>query len=137
MVNLTREASLLEPVADYIRRKGFRLQEAELGFYEYRVDLYGFSSAQNKTIAIELKINNWQRAFQQTILYQLCADQVYIAMPHAVIRRVDTELLGVHGIGLIAVGEKGRCRQVLEATQSSVVRAKYKEDYIEFLRGRI
>jgi hypothetical protein len=132
--DFNKEALLLEPVAAYFRRKGFKWQQEELPFYEYRVDLYGVSGLNKQTIAIELKLYKWQRAFEQAILYQLCADHVYIAMPVSSIERVDTNLLENHGIGLLAVGRSGRCHQVLASKQSTVVRSNYKDVYVSMLK---
>jgi len=128
-----RESLLLKPVAEYFRRKSFRWQEEELPFYEHRVDLYGFSRVSGRTVAIELKLHKWQRAFAQAILYQLCADYVYIAMPANLIRRVDIDLLKTYGIGLLAVVNAGRCRQILGSEQSTVVCDNYKDIYVNIL----
>lgn len=104
-------------------------------FYEFRVDLYGFSRRNRRTIAVELKMHKWRRAFEQALLYQLCADLVYIAMPLTYIGRVDTELLRKYGIGLVAVRDGSGCRQVVEAEQSDVVQRIYKMGYVARLRN--
>jgi len=128
-----RESLLLKPVAAYFRRKSFRWQEEELPFYAHRVDLYGFSRVSGRTVAVELKLHKWQRAFAQVILYQLCADYVYIAMPANSIGRVDIDLLKTHGIGLLSIGNGGRCRQILGSEQSTVVCDNYKDIYVNIL----
>lgn len=130
------ESTLFEPVAAYLRRKGYRWQEKEVPFYEYRVDLYGFSKACGHTVAVELKLHKWQRALEQAVLYQLCADFAYIAMPVSSIVRVNAELLENHGIGLLAVRENGHCRQILPASKSTVVEKTYTKEYIKWLEGR-
>ena len=127
------ESALLDPVASYTRRKGFRRQQPELQFYEYRIDLYGFSRARNETLAVELKLRDWRRAVEQALLYQLCADRVFIALPTRASTRVDPEVLRGHGIGLIAVSDASRCLQIIPAPPSSVVRCHYRETYIEML----
>ena len=105
-------------------------------FYEYSIDLYGFSRVHDLTIAVELKLFKWKRAFEQAILYQLCADLVYIAVPVATATRVDVSLLREHGIGLLAVGTKDRCCQVLQAVRSAVLRRSYRDDFVAFVRRR-
>lgn len=130
---LRTESAMLDPVASYIRRKGYRRQRAELQFYEYRIDLYGFSRDRNETLAVELKLRNWRRAVEQALLYQLCADRVFIALPTRASSRVDPELLRLHGIGLIAVSDASRCLQVIPALPSNVVRCHYRDTYIEML----
>lgn len=127
------ETSLFDPVASYTRRKGFRRQQAELQFYEYRIDLYGFSRGRDETLAVELKLRNWKRAVEQALLYQLCADRVFIALPTRASSRVDPELLRQHGIGLIAVSDSFRCLQIVPALPSTVVRGHYRDTYIEML----
>jgi len=135
MTHIKREALLLPPIAAYARRKSFRWQRPELQFYEYRIDLYAFSRAQNLTVAIELKLHNWRRAFQQALVYQLCSDLVFIAVPIERISAINLNLLGEHGIGLIGVFGDHSCRQLLAASRSTVVRADYRQEYVEMLLG--
>jgi len=135
MIHHKLESSLYRPVATYTRNRGFRWQRPEVQFYEYRIDLYGFSRRDNLTVAVELKLKDWRRAFQQTLIYQLCSDLVYVAVPYKTSLRVDTALLHAHGIGLVAVGDSGRCQEVLRATQSHVVRQHYRSEYIDILKG--
>jgi len=134
MLDLTKESSLLNPVMGYIKRKGFYVHATELPFYKRSVDVYAFSKAKNRTIAVELKLHKWQKAFEQALIYQLCADEAYIAMPRKFTKRVDSHLLATHGIGLISVNETGRCRRLIQARQSSVLRVGYKNDHIDFLQ---
>jgi len=134
MKRFKREAALLPPVAGYAKRKAFFMQEAELPFYEYRIDLYCFSPAKDITAAFELKLTKWRRALKQALLYQLCADHVYIALPRKVLRGVDTGLLAKHGIGLLAVGSSGRCEQIIEPLTSRLVLPHYRAGFIEVLK---
>jgi hypothetical protein len=132
-----KESELLEPVAKFATREGFSLQVAELPFYEYSIDLYGFCRKQNSTIAIELKLSNWKRALRQAILYQLCSDFVYIAMPESSTKRVDLDALRENAIGLIAVRDSGRCDFVLPAGQHKEVRSFYRGLQIDYLKEKI
>lgn len=131
----SQEAALLEPVSGYIRRKSFRCQEYELGFYEYRIDLYGFSPVRNETIAVELKLRDWRRAIEQAIVYQLCADYVSVALPARFATGLDSDLLQDEGIGLIKVYDSGVCRQAVAPKRSPCVREAYRDEYIRILRG--
>lgn len=131
----SRESQLLEPVARFARRKGFCLQKVELPFYEYRIDLYGFSRRRDTTVAIELKLNDWRRALQQSLLYQLCADLVYIAMPESSVKRVSRVELQRSGVGLIAVLGSGCCSCVLQAKEHAELRPFYRKSQIEYLTG--
>jgi hypothetical protein len=130
----SKESQLLKPVARFAQQQGFCLQEHELPFYEYRIDLYGFSAHSDSTIAVELKLTDWRRALEQALLYQLCSDYVYIAMPERSAGKVDTAELRSQGIGLISVLESGECSCLLPATAHSEVRQFYRSTQIEFLK---
>jgi hypothetical protein len=122
-------------VSRYLARRGFTRQASELQFYEQRIDVYGYSARRDLAVAIELKLEKWKRAVDQGLLYQLCADLVFLAMPEASIRRVPAEILREHGLGLIAISDAGRCRVAIDAAQSTLVHAKYKADYAQLLSG--
>jgi len=130
-----KEADLLAPASRFARRRGFCLQQVELPFYEYRIDLYGFCDNRDSTVAIELKLKNWRRAFVQALLYQLCADLVYIAMPKRAALKVDQSLLACEGIGLLSISDSGVCSCVLSARVHGQVRQPYKLSQINYLKG--
>lgn len=129
------EAELTTPVAQYLRRKGFRLQETELQFYDYSIDLYAFCHTSDLTLSVELKVTDWRRAIQQAHIYQLCSDLVMIALPQETVHRVDIEALADMGIGLLSVGISGRCRLMLEPQISPVISSTYRETHIELMKG--
>jgi hypothetical protein len=129
-----KESQLLAPVSRFACQLGFCIQQAELPFYEYRIDLYAFSATKDATVAFELKLTNWRRALQQALLYQLSADYVYIAMPETAAIRVDQAELQAEGIGLIAVHISGLCMCILEAEQHSEVREFYRGSHISYLK---
>ncbi len=58
------ESSLYDPVSRYVRRRNFRWQHPEVQFYAYSIDLYAFSRVDDLTIAVELKLLKWKRAFE-------------------------------------------------------------------------
>lgn len=124
----------MKPVAKFALEQGFCLQENELPFYEYRIDLYGFSAHHNSTVAFELKLADWRRALEQALLYQLCSDYVYIAMPERSAGKVDVTELKSQGVGLISVLESGDCSCLLPAVAHSEVRQFYRSTQIEFLK---
>ncbi len=127
------ESELLSPVAGYVHRKGFRWQRTELPFYEYRIDLYGYSRVHSLTVAIELKLRNWKRALEQGIVYQLTADWVFAAMPRKVITTEVHDAFAGHGVGLIGVSDAGRCVQLLLPQDSGEVRDWYRKHYISLV----
>jgi hypothetical protein len=131
----SKEKQLLKPVAKFAQEQGFSLQEHELPFYEYRIDLYGFSAHHNSTVAFELKLTDWRRALEQALLYQLCSDYVYIAMPERSAGKVDVAELRSQGIGLISVLESGDCSCLLPAAAHAEVRQFYRSTQIEFMKS--
>lgn len=133
-IRFFKESQLLEPVAKFAKRQGFRLQFKEMPFYEYRIDLYGFSAKDDLTIAIELKLTDWKRALEQALLYQLCSDFVYIAMPECSASRVDKTELRNNRIGLISVAKSGECLCLLPAIKHGEIRQFYRSTQIEFLK---
>jgi len=133
-MHLRNEAELTNPVAMYLRRKGYRLQATELQFYDYRIDIYGFSRVSDLTVSVELKVKDWRRAFQQALVYQLCSDLVFMALPKETVHRVDRSMLETEGIGLIVVAENNRCRMILDPRVSCVMSDSYKRHNIDMLR---
>lgn len=131
---LDRESLLNEPVSSYARRESYLSQAMEVHFFEFRMDLYTFSTTRNLTMAVELKLKNWRRAIQQALLYQLCSDLVCIALPQVNIPRIDLDLLRQSGIGLLGVLDLDRCVEILPPRQSSVVRPHYRNAYIDLLQ---
>ena len=123
------EHDLVRVVARYLRNQAFRLQMEEVPFYEYRMDMYGYSRRKDLTVAVELKLTRWSRAVEQALLYQLCSDLVYIAMPSRAAARVDLGLLERHGLGLLSVNTY-RCHQVVAARPSPVLRRHYRNEYL-------
>jgi hypothetical protein len=136
MTRFRWESDLADPVAAYLRGRSFRLQGVEVPFYEYRIDLYGYSRRESLTLALELKLTNWRRALQQTIIYQLTADLVYAALPTDNLTSQVQDAFSTYGIGLIGVGSNLRCRQVLAAQQSRDVRAWYREHFVSLVSKR-
>jgi len=131
-----KEAELAEPVARYFYRKGYRWQATELQFYEYSIDIYGFSKIANLTVSVELKIENWRRAFEQSLVYQLCSDLVLMALPKETVHLVDQDLLKAKGIGLLSVGSNNRCQIIVEPRPSKVTSHSYKHRNIDLLRQK-
>lgn len=124
---------MLSPVTRYVRRKGFTLLCPEVPFFEHRIDLFGLSVPTGYTIAIELKLKKWRRALEQALVYQLCSDYVYIALPWEQGRYVELAELVKNRIGLILVG-RDKCRTALVATKSLETRDYYRREYAELLR---
>lgn len=132
MTTFLREAELKEPVHRYFARRSFRATATELQFYEYRVDLYAHSVRLGISIAVELKLSKWGRALRQALVYQLCADHVYIAMPAEVRHGLPYAQVEHYGIGVVLVYPT-MCREVIAPRRSTVVR----RDYLSFYRSQL
>ena len=136
MSPFSRETLLAKPVLKYLRGEGFVHLGTELPFYEYRIDVYGYSGGRDLSVAVELKLTKWRSAVRQALLYQLCADMALLAMPRRVTHRIDLDLLRSYGIGLIEVDDDGSCSLRLAPTTSGVVRAHYRHAYAEMVGGK-
>lgn len=131
--SIKSEKDLRRPVARFLEARAFPLQKREVPFYEYRMDVYAYSPHQHVTVAIELKIAKWNRAVEQALLYQLCSDLVYIALPSRAAIRVDRALLEECGLGLLEIDSTSNCTELIAPRISSVIRDHYKQQYIEGL----
>ena len=132
MLTFEREVHLEDPIARHLKGRHFRLLSKEAPFYDYRIDMFALSTAQNRCVAVELKLTKWRRAFEQALVYQLCADFAFVAMPKNAASRVPVDLFRTHGVGLIAVDR--RCTILIPALQSTVVCQSYRSGLIQFLR---
>jgi len=104
-----------------------------LPFYEYRIDLFGYSRSADQCLAIEMKLQKWQRALQQALIYQMCSELVSIVLPSATLARIDVDALRRCRVGLIGVYPSGACREVVVPRLSSELRMHYRNAYIEEL----
>ena len=132
-----KEINLFEPVSLFLRERGFFYLKSELNFYDYKIDIYGYSAKKNLTIAIELKLYNWRKAFKQALIYQLCSDLVLIAVPFYTVKNIDLNSLDKYGIGLLSIDKFGLCEEIKRSIASSEIRKEYREDNISLLKGEI
>jgi hypothetical protein len=130
----SKEAELYNPVSRFFRTKGFKLQLPEMPFYEYRIDMYSFSKKTDSTVAVELKLTDWRRALEQAMVYQLCADLVYVAMPTRITNKIDKLAFSSQGVGLIGVTNACKCELAVEAVEHPEVRMFYRQTQIEYLK---
>ena len=126
------ESMMLPAVRAYFKQE-YGQHTLELQFYEHRIDLYGYSPETDCTVAVELKLRNWRRALDQALVYQLCSDYVFIAVPATTAKRIDLQELRSHGIGLLAVSDYN-CVEELPAVLSPVLNHNYKAAYISIVK---
>lgn len=131
-----KESSLTRHAKRYLAEQGYTVQARELPFFDHRIDVCGLSPETGVTYAIELKLSKWQRAFEQALAYQLCADFSSVALPRNAAERVDRDLLNAHGVGLLSVEPEGGCYELLAPTRSNVLRTHYHAEVVEWLKRR-
>ena len=85
------------------------------------------------TVAVELKLRKWRRAVEQALVYQLCSDYVFVAVPAATAKRIDLDEFHAYGIGLLSVTGY-RCVQELPAALSEVLNPNYKAAYMTMVK---
>lgn len=127
-----RESLMLPAVQAYVKQR-YAQQAVEVPFYEHRIDLYGYSAERHSTVAVELKLRDWRRAVEQALVYQLCSDYVFIAVPEKTAQRIDRNELETYGIGLLVVSEC-RCVEAVPANLSPVLNSDYRDAYIGIMK---
>jgi hypothetical protein len=133
MLSFSRESLLVAPVERHLRRQRFNAVYFEAPFGEYNIDVFGHSTSTGKAVAVELKLTKWQRAFEQALVYQLCADFAFVAMPRELIGRLPLAQFEEQGVGVIAVDGRG-CHVIVQAVQSPVIRPDYREQVLRRVR---
>jgi hypothetical protein len=115
---MVSEISIVNEVQDYLDNRSFNTFK-EFPFLQRHVDIIGFDPQNDVLIAIEAKVKNWQVAIQQAITCLLFADEVYIAMPHEYVHRVNRSELAKYGIGLLEVDSEVRINTRASASRYS------------------
>lgn len=123
------EAELLAPVQRFFMNKKYVKGITEAAFSNHRIDLLAYSTKHDVAIAIELKLKNWKKALQQALIYQLCTDYSYLAMPEKNIKSINLDTLSKYGIGLIVVKNNGLCEEVLKSKKSKCTVNEYKRQF--------
>ena len=115
-------------LSSYIKRRfhnqQFKCYE-ELLFYERRIDIVAHCHRSNTVVSVEMKLTRWLKALQQALIYQLCSDFVYVAMPGSMFTNIDREMFVRRGVGFIGV-YRSHCRQLIRPVRSKVVRDFHK-----------
>ena len=123
------EKNLRLYIKKYFINKSFKPYE-ELRFYDRRIDIMAYSARKKKLISVEAKLSNWYKAFQQALIYQLCSDLVYIAMPEGKLECINREKMQKEGIGFLAIYSSNRCRELIKPLRSKNMRHHYKKELI-------
>ena len=130
------EVNLYHYIKRYFKNKSFKSYE-EFHFYERRIDILAYSPKKGEIISVEAKLTNWNKAFHQALLYQLCSDFVYVAMPKKKFKCIDQENFRKKGIGFLAIYESGRCQELIQPSQYKGLRSYYRDEIIESIEKPI
>lgn len=98
------------------------------------IDLVAFRPHTDELVAVEAKVKNWKRAFQQALTYQLCSDRTYIAIHTNYAQRIDLGRLAEYGLGLITVDETG-AKVVLAPQRNTNFHQPIKAAVSSYVRG--
>lgn len=117
-------------VEKYMRDQGFTVFP-QVPLKTRHIDLVCVRHGGREIMAIELKVKNWRRAFQQALGYRLCADTVYVALWHEYVHRAQGDLLRKYGIGLLKVDSSVEVVQL--AAENGFVQRSLREDVESYL----
>ena len=115
--NNIAESKLLHFCRQYFIDQGYLTQQ-EVPFLLKVADLFCFNEDSGECIAVEVKVRNWRRALEQALVYQMMADQVYIALYIEHAKSVDRNLLQSKSVGLLTIDAFGEVTIILEAPNS-------------------
>ena len=111
------ESALYRPVAEALNAQGFSCWR-DVSYLGSWIDLYARSD-DGRSVAVELKVMDWHRAYKQALRLRNAADEVYIAVWAPFVHRCLTpearQLLESAGIGIVSVN--GVCAVKLKASK--------------------
>lgn len=127
-----KETDLISPLVKTYLDKGFKAY-AEIPLSSRWIDIFMINENTNETIAVELKLTKWKKAYKQAKIYQIVADYVYVGMPEEYIHRAinNKELFEEIGIGLLSIN--GKASTALGAKKSNIVMENVKRELINKL----
>lgn len=128
------EAALYPPIGRFLKRRGYQVgfQVRPRPGSPRSFDVVGVNASSRRTVAVEAKMDHFQRTLTQALLRRFVADLVYVSFPIAYANRaVDrhSRILRLHGLGLLGVSER-RVRELLPPRQSRSVSAPRKDQLI-------
>lgn len=110
-----KESELVEIVVEHLEKQGYTV-EREVKLSTKFIDIV---ARKEETIAVEVKVKNWQRAFQQALTYRFGADRVFVALPEDILHRIDRKRFVEKGIGIIAIKD-GSVKIIVEAKKQNM-----------------
>lgn len=127
-----KETDLISPLVRTYLSKGFKAY-AEIQLSSRWIDIFMINEFTQETIAVELKLTKWKKAYKQAKVYQIVADYVYVGMPEEYIHRAidNKELFEESGIGLLSIN--GLASTALNAKKSKIIMDEVKRELIDKL----
>lgn len=98
------EKTLVKVLARYFEKQGFCILR-EVRIHPREIDLLLFDPWTTRIISVEVKRDNWRKAFSQAILNKLYSHFSLIAIKSEAAARIPSELLKENNIGLIEIGK--------------------------------
>ena len=135
MVKRIRESCMYAPVRRYLCGDYVVRKQVKIG--SKIVDLFAASKTTGETVAIELKVENWQRALKQAATYQVFAQFSYVALHRS---RVASALKHENwfrqlGVGLMSVRKDVQVH--IPPCESTFVNRETDSRMRELLLGRV
>lgn len=109
------ESSMTAKVSEYFKNKGYQTSD-EVPIIGKKIDLVAFNK--RNSIAVELKVKDWQRALRQAVIHKIVADYVFVAIWHEYIHRVDIDQFKQLGVGILEVNDS--IIETLKAEKSGI-----------------
>lgn len=127
-----KETDLIAPLVKTYAAKGYRAY-AEVQLSTRWIDVLLVHEISKETVAIELKLTNWRKAYKQAKVYPIAADYVYVGMPEQYVHRAldHCDYFEELGIGLLSIN--GKAVEVVEAQRSKILVNEVKRGLIENL----
>jgi hypothetical protein len=127
-----RETDLIAPLVKTYAEKGYRAF-AEVQLSSRWIDVLLVHEENEETIAVELKLTDWKRAYRQAKVYPIAADYVYVGMPEQYIHRALEHSDYFQGLGIGLLSINGKAVEIVQAHKSSILVEGVKKGLIENL----
>jgi hypothetical protein len=124
------EYELVQRVKPFFR-KDYEVYE-EVKIFTRSIDVV--LKRNNEITSIEFKLNNWKKAFEQILDYQLVTDYSYLCIPKKKLRKTTLNILEERGIGLLTYDLK---EDLLEELIKPLPSREKVDFYREYLFSKI
>lgn len=84
----------------------------------------------NEITSIEFKLNNWKKAFEQILDYQLVTDYSYLCIPKKNLRKSTLNILKERGIGLLSYDNQNGLLEELIKPSLSKEKVDFYREYL-------